>query len=240
MGLYQPCETPRVSGTAAGPHRAQPGGSARPLCCRQCKMSSGETMPCSCLLQAQATGQPARSHWHVPPGPSLATVATPCVLGAPQMSQPHTAPVPATGRTREALLGGCWLPAGDLQMVEENGAFARYIRMVQHSHAAAGEQPLGQSGMCTCPRVPLLPAQRALGRAQLLPHTRMVSRSLWESSSHRSAPWLSSHPGLPAASPAAPGYWSCHPCRREWKAGTSTHHGSRGGQGAVCCHGWPP
>lgn len=115
------------------------------------------------LLQAQATGQPARSHWHVPPGPSLATAATPCVLGAPQMSQPHTAPVPATGRTREALLGGCRLPAGDLQMVEENGAFARYIRMVQHSHAAAGEQPLGQSGMCTRPGVPLLPAQRALG-----------------------------------------------------------------------------
>lgn len=39
------------------------------------------------------------------------------------------------------------------------------------------------------------PAQGSLGQAQLLPHTRMVSRSLWESSSHSSAPQLSSpHP----------------------------------------------
>lgn len=111
----------------AEPGLACGGGSARPLCCWQCRLSSGETMPCSCLLQAQATGQPAHSHWHGPPGPLLATAATPCALVAPQMPQPHTAPVPAAGRTHEARLRGCWLPPGNLQMAE-NRAFVRYTR----------------------------------------------------------------------------------------------------------------
>lgn len=78
------------------------------------RLSPGATMPCSCLLQAQATGQPAHSHWHSPPGSLLATAATPtCPWGSPDAPAPHSPCASCRQDPRgpaRRMLAPCWRP----------------------------------------------------------------------------------------------------------------------------------
>lgn len=142
------------------------------------------------------------------------------------MSQPHTAPVPAAGRTQEALLGGCWLPAGDLQMAE-NGAFVRYIGMVQHGPHSSRGAATGTTRNVHLPRAATAACTACRGLSPGAPsHQDDEQEPLGEQ------PRIISHSGLLAASPAGPGNWSCHHTGREGGQGSAP---TTGAGRAGCC-----
>lgn len=196
----------------------------------------------------------AQSCWHVPPCLLLANAVTVGVLGARQLSQllhsclclpgrgcwwvgaggPCAAPLPA-GQVRRGPAVRCRVPAGS------SWPCGKWWRRTWHSQAtsgccstskagwaAAGEQPWGQLGMCSCLGVPLLHAHLLWGHP-CCPPQATPSRQDSEQETLREQQ-------QPALSPAA--QLTCGPTRGEpcshCTVGLALGQ-QRGAQGAGCC-----